>query len=116
MNNKFVKAIDVANELGLYLKVVTSMKYFDTYNSFFNIFGEVEEPCRRIVVLTPYKELEEVIDEKPAEPIIKGKILDGNLWLEEYPLLVSIEKIKLEEIMIDEYVLERLKAEVNYMK
>ena len=60
MDKELLKAVDVAKELGLYLKMVVSTKEYNNYNSFYNIYGEHEEPCRRILVLTSYKELEEV--------------------------------------------------------
>ena len=100
MDDKYMKAIDVASELNLYLKVVTSTKSFENYNSFFNIYSDSEEPCRRIVVLTPFEQLEEVVDEDPSKPIEKYKIMDGNMWIDEYPLLFIPSKIKLEDIYI----------------
>lgn len=100
MEKNFIKAIDVAKELGLYLKVVVSVKSFDHYNSFFNIYGESEKPCRRIVVLTPYQDLEEVNDLEPADPIEKYSINEGTMWIEEYPLLTNPNKINLEAIEI----------------
>ena len=109
MDFKFVKAIDVAKELGLYLKVVTSTKSFDNYNSFFNIFTEMDEPCRRIIVLTPYQELEEVNDNYPSKPINKNEIIDGNLWIEEYSLSQNPSKISIEDVKIPEEVYINLK-------
>ena len=50
MSDKYIKAIKAAKDLNLYLKVVTSTKSFENYNSFFNIYGDFEEPCRRIIV------------------------------------------------------------------
>lgn len=34
MRKNFINALDAAKEYNLYLKVVTSIKSFDTYNSF----------------------------------------------------------------------------------
>lgn len=100
MEKRNIKAIDLAKELGLYLKVVVSTRTFDSYNSFYNIYGESEEPCRRIVVLTPYKDLEEVIDEKPSEKIEKYEVHHGNVWLQEYPLTTNPKNINLEDILV----------------
>ena len=108
MDDKYMKAIDVASELNLYLKVVTSTKSFENYNSFFNIYSDSEEPCRRIVVLTPYEQLEEVVDEDPSKPIEIYKIIDGNMWIAEYHLLFSISKINLKDIYISKEAFEKL--------
>ena len=37
MKDKLIKVSDIAKELGLYLKVVTSTSFFENYNSFFNL-------------------------------------------------------------------------------
>lgn len=100
MEDNIIFAKDAVKELGLYLKLVVSTKSFENYNSFFNIYDEFEEPCRRIAVITPYLELEEVIDANSDKPIEKYSIIDGNMWLGEYPLLCSPSKIKLEEIVL----------------
>ena len=65
-----MNALEAAKKYNLFLKVVTSVKSFDSYNSFFNIYDETEEPCRRIVVLTKNKELEEVY-------FIKGPVFEN---------------------------------------
>lgn len=109
----FIKAEDVAKELGLYLKIVTSTKSFDNYNSFFNIFTETDEPCRRIAVLTPYKELEEVNEDDPSKPINKYRLIDGSLWIEEYPLTQNPNKISLEDITIPREAYFTLKNEIS---
>lgn len=106
--NNHIKAKDLANQLGLYLKVVTSVKAFDNYNSFFNIYDQSDEPCRRIVVLTPYEDLEEVYDENPDEAITSPKLVDGSLWLEEYPLTTKPKNISLDEVCIDENLIKSL--------
>jgi hypothetical protein len=113
MNFKFVKATEVAEELGLYLKVVTSTKGFDNYNSFFNIFTEMDEPCRRIVVLTPYEDLEEVNDGSPSKPINKYEIVDGSLWIDEYSLRQNPNKISMEDVEIPIEVYIDLKNKIN---
>lgn len=94
------KAIDVAKEKGLYLKVVVSTAPFDNYNSFFNIYGEEDKPCRRVVVLTPYAELEEVTDSNPGAPIVTDRLIHNNLWISEFPLTTLPSKIELDKIMI----------------
>ena len=112
MNNEYINAIDAAKELGLYLKLVTSTKCFDKYNSFFNIYYELEEPCRRIVVLTPYKDLEEVYDNNPGEKIIENTIIDNNIWLKEYPLITNPKVIDFNDIKIHIDELEKLKNSI----
>ena len=106
MSEQCINASLAAKEHGLFLKVVTSVKSFDTYNNFFNIFDQQEEPCRRIAVLTKLEQLEEVYDDDPNEKLIENKIIDGNLWIEEYSLLVAPEKIILQELMVDKKVFE----------
>lgn len=108
MKKDLVSALELAKELGLYLNIVTSMKSFDNYNSFFNIFSQTEEDCRRVVVLTPYKELEEVEDEEVDKPIITNKIIEGNLWLEEYPLTTNPNKINVESILVSKSLVKEL--------
>ncbi|MGL4849812.1 MAG: hypothetical protein ACRC28_12950 [Clostridium sp.] len=104
-----MKKAEIEKKYGLYLKMVVSMGEFDNYNRFFNIYSEYEEACRRILVLTPYKELEEVNefdkDKKITEPIKH----EGNLWLREYELLQNPDKINLDEIEIDEDVIKDFK-------
>ena len=106
MSEKYINASLAAKEYGLFLKIVTSVKSFDTYNNFFNIFDQQEEPCRRIAVLTKLEQLEEVYDEDPNEKLSKNKIIDGNLWIQEYSLLVAPEKIMLQELMVSKKVVE----------
>lgn len=106
MSEKYINASLAAKEYGLFLKIVTSVKSFDTYNNFFNIFDQQEEPCRRIAVLTKLEQLEEVYDDDPNEKLIENKIIDGNLWIQEYSLLVAPEKIMLQELMVSKKVVE----------
>lgn len=108
MNKDLVNAMELAKELGLYLKIVTSTKSFDNYNSFFNIFSQTEEYCRRIVVLTTYEELEEVDEYNTDEKIITNKIIDGNLWLKEYPLLTNPKNINIENISVSKSLVKEL--------
>ena len=100
--------IELSTALNLHVKIVTSIKEFDNYNSFFNIYGESEEPCRRILLLTPYKELEEVYDNNPNEKINGYRICDNNIWLKEYPLTTNPKNISLYEFEIDNYIADEL--------
>ena len=95
-----IKAVDIAKELNLYVKLVTSNAEFENYNSFFNIYSEFEEPVRRIVVITPYKELEEVIEQDSSKEINTEEIIDGSLWIREYPLTIVPSSIDLNSIEI----------------
>jgi hypothetical protein len=108
MEKEYMKAVDAAEKYNLFLKVVTSVRSYDSYNSFFNIYDESEEPCRRIVVLTKTKELEEVYDESPTEEIEKCKIVHGNLWIKDYSLLVNPEKIDLSNLNVSRKLVEEL--------
>lgn len=105
----YIKAKEYGEKHGLYLKIVTSVSNFEDYNSFFNIYSEYEEACRRILVLTPFKELEEVYDNNPSEKFKKGVLIDGNYWLEQYPLIINPNKIELEEIYLS-------KEDIDYIK
>ena len=111
-----IRALQVAEEIGLYLKMVVSCSSFQNYNSFFNIYDEFEEPCRRILVFTPYKDLEEVIEENPSEPIQRFKEIDGNVWLEEYPLTHKPENVRIEEVYISKNEETKLKKIYNKRK
>ena len=113
MREKYINALLAAKEYGLFLKIVTSVKAFDTYNSFFNIFDQQEEPCRRIAVLTKLEQLEEVYDENPNEKLNESKIVDENLWIKDYSLLVSPKKINLQELMVDKNCLEEFIKSYN---
>ena len=108
-----IKAKDLANELGLNLKIVTSISTFDNYNSFFNIYSEHEEPCRRILILTPSKIIEEVYDLNPSEAINKYTFYDENIWLEEYPLTTNPKNIDLDTIEISKVNAEEIRRLVN---
>lgn len=111
MEKDLVSAKNLAKELGLYLNVVISMKIFDNYNSFFNIFSQTEEACRSIVILTTDKELEEieeVNDENSYKGIITDRLIDGNLWVEEYHLTKSPNDINLENIQVSKSLVKRL--------
>ena len=108
MNKEYINAMEAAEKYNLCLKVVTSVKSFDSYNSFFNIYEEAEEPCRRIIVLTKNKELEEVYDENPTEKIEEGKIVDGIMWIKDYSLLVNPDKIDLTSLIVNKNLVEEL--------
>lgn len=100
MKEEYIKAIDLAKELNLYLKIVTATSTFESYNSFFNIYDQYEEACRRIVVLTPFKDLEEVYDKDSDSEIVANSIIDGNVWLKEFSLLVNPSTIDIDSIII----------------
>jgi len=108
MNKEYMNAMEAAKKYNLILKVVTSVKSFDSYNSFFNIYDETEESCRRIVVLTKNKELEEVYDENPTEKVDECKIVDGNIWIRDYSLLVNPNKIDLADLLINKKLVEEI--------
>lgn len=108
MDKEYINALEATKKYNLFLKVVTSVKSFDSYNSFFNIYDEFEESCRRIAVLTKSEDLEEVYDEDPTEKIEEGKIVDGNLWVKDYSLLVSPEKIDLTTLTVNKKLVEKL--------
>ena len=107
MNLEKISIMDVAKKLDLYLKVVTSVKSYDNYNSYYNIYSESEEYCRRIVVLTKYEELEEVYDENPNEKINNIIIKDGNAWIKDFPLIMNPKNIDFDNIFItnNEFIL-----------
>lgn len=112
MNNELINISDIAEELGLYLKIVTSTSLFEDYNSFFNIFSENEEYCRRIVVLTPFKELEEVSEKDLALVITEPIKINGNIWIKEFPLTTNPDKIDLNEIKISKELYNKIKNEM----
>lgn len=108
MNENYISAREIEKEFGLYLKVVTSVKAFDNYNPFFNIFDQDDSPCRRIVVLTPHKDLEEVYDENPDEPINSNILIEGNLWIEEFPLTMNPKNIPIEKIVVSKTLVKEV--------
>lgn len=108
MDKEYIYVTEAAEKYNLFLKVVTSVKNFDSYNSFFNIYEEFEESCRRIAILTKSETLEEVYDEDPTQTIGEGKIVDGNLWVKDYSLLVSPEKINLADLTVNKKLVEEL--------
>ncbi len=108
MHKEYIKVIEAAEKYNLFLKVVTSVRNFESYNSFFNIYDEYEEACRRIVVLTKTKDLEEVYDENPTETINECKIVQGNIWIKDYSLLINPDKIDLTNLIIDKQLVEEL--------
>ncbi|AGF57146.1 hypothetical protein B0P06_004565 [Clostridium saccharoperbutylacetonicum] len=108
MNKEYINAIEAAKKYNLFLKVVVSVKSFDSYNSFFNIYSEQEQPCRRIAVLTKTQELEEVYEKNDTEKINECKIIDGNIWIKDYSLLTNPEKIDLENFNVDKKLVEEL--------
>lgn len=108
MHKEYIKVIEAAKKYNLFLKVVTSVRNFESYNSFFNIYDEYEEACRRIVVLTKTKDLEEVYDENPTETINECKIVEGNIWVKDYSLLINPDKIDLTNLIVDKQLVEEL--------
>lgn len=108
MNKEYMSAVEASKKYNLFLKVVTSVKNFDSYNSFFNIYEEAEQPCRRIVVLTKNEELEEVYDENPTGKVDECKIIDGNLWIKDYSLLVNPNKIEFSDLIVHKGLIEEL--------
>ncbi|WP_244834951.1 hypothetical protein [Clostridium sp. BJN0001] len=103
----YINAQKAAYENGLYLKMVVSVKNFDSYNSFFNIYGESEEPCRRIVIITKNEMIEEVYENgKEEENITDAKIVDGNIWIKDYTLLNNPEKIDLSNLKVPKNIVE----------
>lgn len=111
MNKDYINVLDVAKELGLSAKIVTSVKSFDNYNSFFNIYSDNEEPCRRIVILTKDEYIEEVYDEDSTKEVIPMEEKDGNIWIKGFPLTTNPNSIKLEEIFILKELVEKFKSE-----
>ena len=108
MNEEYIDALEAAKKYKLFLEITTSVKSFETYNSFYNIFDQGDEPCRRIVVLTKYEGLEEVYDEDPEEKIDKCKIVDGNLWIKSYSLLVNPKDIDVNNLKVPVKLIEEL--------
>ncbi|MDT8717416.1 hypothetical protein IAI10_12165 [Clostridium sp. 19966] len=102
---EFVNVLDIAKELNLFVKVVTSVSSFSNYNSFYNIYDENDEPCRRLLVLTPYEDLEEVTDQNPDVPVIDLKLIDGNVWIKDYPLTQNPKNIDFKDIKVSKSIL-----------
>lgn len=106
---RYINALKAAEDNGLYLKIATSVRNFDTYNSFFNIYGESEKPCRRIAVITKNSILEEVYENsEKEEPVTEAIIVDGNIWVKEYSLLDNPKKINLSELMVPEDLIAKI--------
>lgn len=108
MKKEYINAKEAAKKYNLFLKVVTSVKTFDSYNSFFNIYEEYEESCRRIAVLTKNKELEEVYEDNSNDEITECKNVDGVILIKYYSLLVNPEKIDLSDLMVEKKLVEEL--------
>ncbi|ENZ33265.1 hypothetical protein HMPREF1084_01733 [Clostridium butyricum 60E.3] len=109
---KSVNALKVAKEHGLYLKLVTAVRNFDSYNSFYNIYDEFEEPCRRIAIITKNEIIEEVYDNENNKDFFESKIIEGNLWIEEYSLLTNPEKIDLSQLEVPETLIKNFLDEI----
>lgn len=108
MDKDYINAKEAAEKYKLFLKIVISVKSFDSYNSFFNIYEENEEPCRRIAVLTKNVNLEEVYDENSTEEISDSKIVDGNVWIKDYSLLTKPESIDLSNLVVQRKLIEEI--------
>ena len=108
---EYVNAQKTAEENGLFLKIATSVRNFESYNSFYNIYGESEEPCRRIAVLTKNNIIEEVYESDENSELSDGRIVDGNLWIKEYSLLTNPDKIDLSHLEVSKKLLQRLISE-----
>lgn len=113
MNKNYVNVLEVAKELGLNVRIVTSVKSFDNYNSFFNIYADSEEPCRRIIILTEDECIEEVYDEDPSKKVTPMEKVDGNIWIDEFPLTTNPKSIILESITIPREAVEKFKCDNN---
>lgn len=109
MEEKIISIDQVAKELGLYIKIVASVKIYESYNIIYNIHNESEEYCRRVVVLTKYKDLEEVYDEEPSKELSEVFIKDGSAWIKTYPLITRIENINPKKIYISKMEYNRIK-------
>lgn len=109
---KSVNALKVAKEHGLYLKLVTAVRNFDSYNSFYNIYDEFEEPCRRIAIITKNETIEEVYDNENNKDFFESKIIEGNLWIEEYSLLTNPEKIDFSQLEVPETLIKNFLDEI----
>lgn len=105
---KVINAIEIAEKYNLYLKIVTAVRNFDSYNSFYNIYDENEEPVRRIAVLTKNKLLEEVYDVNSYEEITEAVIVQGDIWLKDYSLLQNPEKIDLSNLSVSEELVNEI--------
>lgn len=103
---EYINALKAAEENGLFLKIVTSVRNFDSYNSFYNIYGESEEPCRRIAIITKNSIIEEVYENDDENEISQCKIIDDNLWLKDYSLLTNPEKIDISELQVPKELFE----------
>ncbi|MGV3024585.1 hypothetical protein ACED96_02565 [Clostridium thermobutyricum] len=108
-----MKKKEIEEKYKLFLKIVVSVGSFDNYNSFFNIYSEYEDACRRILVLTPYKELEEVNEFDKNKKIDTPIEHEGNLWIKEYNILTNPEKINLDEIDIEEELIYNFVKKYN---
>lgn len=104
---KLVNAKDEAEKNNLFLKVVTTVKSFDNYNSFYNIYDSFEDAVRRVAVITKNENLEEVYDND--EDLSNGPIIVGDcIWIKEYSLLEKIENIDLDTLVISEGLIKEL--------
>ena len=64
--------------------------------------------AEELLFLLKTKELEEVYDENPTEKVEECKIVDGNIWIKDYSLLVNPDKIDLSDLIINKKLVEEL--------
>lgn len=105
-----MKAIDLAEQLGYNLKIVTSIGLFDNYDMFHNIFEQYEEPCRRLIVMTKDPNLQEVYEIKTSEFPLENL---GNIWIKEFPILTPYSQINLNEITLSQPEIEFIKTAIK---
>jgi hypothetical protein len=108
MCENYIKAIDAVKQYGLYLKVATSTKLYGYHTKYYDLYADEEEPCRKVVVLTPYKELEEVCEQNSSKPIETNVIIDGSIWLKEYSLGVDPKNINFDDLLVQKELVQKL--------
>ena len=111
--NDTISLKDAAKELGLNIKIVTSVRSFNNYNAFYNIFDDAEEACRRLVILTPDNNIEEVYDENPSELVEEGTYIDGNYWIKDYKLTTNPNNIDIDSINIKKSTYMNIKNNIK---
>ncbi|WP_024614937.1 hypothetical protein [Clostridium sp. Ade.TY] len=111
--NDTISLKDAAKELGLNIKIVTSVRSFNNYNAFYNIFDDSEEACRRLVILTKDNNIEEVYDENPSEPVKEGINVDDNFWIREYKLTTNPNNIDINSININKSTFNDIKNSIK---
>lgn len=106
---EMINVIEATQKYDLYLKIVTSVRNFDSYNSFYNIYDVSEEPVRRIAVLTKNAMIEEVYDsECDTQKFDNAIIVDENIWIKEYSLLDNPSKIDLSKLEVPLHLVQKI--------